>query len=207
MLVQPGEVKKRRAFARLRTEDPGKARSARLKTRSRRESGAVDCHGQFAGRPDDLEQLLSHASEHTRPAVRGRLRVYLIAVAAVRVRYRTASGAQPLRVQRVVRRNLVHRVSAGVYHGCCQRGAPKRCSRVPGSRSPFTAARHARYQLPGPSRDRPPRRPSCGPPTIHDPAASRSRSVLDSGRRAYRGSTSGPQARLPRPCWAASIHR
>jgi hypothetical protein len=107
------------------------------------------------------EQPLSHASELTRPAVRGRLRVYLITVTAIRVRSRAASGAQPLRVQRVVRRNVVPRANAGVHHGCCQRGAPKHCSRVPRSRSPFTAARHAHYQLPGLSRERSSERPSC----------------------------------------------
>ena len=71
--------------------------------------------------PDRVK--LSHASELTRPAVRGRLRVYLITVAAIRVRYRTASGAQPLRVQRVVRRNVVNGAITGICHGCCQRGA------------------------------------------------------------------------------------
>lgn len=95
------------------------------------------------------KQPLRQTSELTRPAARGRLRVYLLTVAAIRVRYRTASGAQPIRVQRVVRRNLVHRADAGVCHGCCQRGAPKQCSRVRRSRSLFTAARHAGYQLAG----------------------------------------------------------
>jgi hypothetical protein len=85
----------------------------------------------------------------TRPAVRGRLRVHLLTIAAIRVSYRTASGAQPVRVQRVVRPNLVRRANAGVYHGCCQRGARKHCSRVPRSRPPFTAGRNADYQLPG----------------------------------------------------------
>jgi hypothetical protein len=113
----------------------------------RRGRSAVSHHQQAHG--DGGEQPLSHATEFTRPTVRGRLRVYLITVAAIRVRYRTASGAQPLRVQRVVRRNVVNGAIAGVCHGCCQRGSPKHCSRVPQESLFFTAAQHAGYQLPG----------------------------------------------------------